>query len=502
MDRKSFRIFVSGRMIALFIALAFQIVVVRTLPVPEYAKYSFAFAVSVFVQATTSFGIPRLISKYVSQAGLTLAKRVVKQLVLALVAVRLLTCLFILLLLVGLASIFDLSWMNSHRDLIAVSVLYICASALLFDADTMAQALMLQRKSRRNALGEPLVRFSLIAAAGSFGDMNTAIGVLSVSVLTAVVSFAFLLIGVLRKLSENDHIATLTSQLHRPDVLATGIGGYASSLAWFASSPAVVRILASTMLSVQRFAGFGFVQSVVVSVQRYTPGQMLFPFIEPAIMGDIARTSDHLRLRAVLSLVTKIDSVFIGALIVGTVISGSALIDIVTHGKYGSAAIFLPWLLALIVANSCYRSYEITAIALGAPHALTKSLPFSIVWLAVLALLGHRFGIWPLLLCPLGDAATRLWIVQRSLSERGVPNIIDVPVLAAVAAVTLGMSALGRQVVLFFSISGVFGIVAGAAFGMLFIAVLVLLRPLRGEERQIVASADTRLHRLLALLVR
>jgi glycosyltransferase involved in cell wall biosynthesis len=196
-------------------------------------------------------------------------------------------------------------------------------------------------------------------------------------------------------------------------------GGYSGTLSWLALSPAVIRLLASRVLPTEAFAGFSFVQGLTVSLQRYAPSFILSPLIEPAATAGAVRTGRTGPMLRVLSLMVTADALVIGAAVLGASVAGAPLILALTHGRYGGAAVFLPWLLALIVVNASHRAVEAAAVAADAPEALSRSLGFSLAWLAAAGALTLSFGVWPLLLCPFGDAATRFWIVRQALAQRG-----------------------------------------------------------------------------------
>ena len=202
-------------------------------------------------------------------------------------------------------------------------------------------------------------------------------------------------------------------------------------------------------------------------------------------MADAARTGRPDRLGAALSLLVKLDALVVGAAIVVACAVGAPVLLILTHGRYGAAAAYLPWLLAGIIANASHRSYEIAAISLGAASALTRALVLTLIWLAVAILAAPRFGVWPLLWCPLGDAVTRLWFIQRALARgdrEGAPALIDprglgVIVLAtAVAGFTAARAADGLH-------SGLLGDLGAVVAGLgVFVGLSAAFRTIRTLE--------------------
>jgi len=269
-------------------------------------------------------------------------------------------------------------------------------------------------------------------------------------------------------------------------------GGYGGTLSWLAFSPGVVRVIASRVLPVAAFAGFAFAQTLVVSLQRYAPSFVLFPLVEPLAMADAVRKGGAARLRAALSLLVKLDAVLIGAVIIGVSAAGGPIVRLLTHGRYGGAAVFLPWLLLGVVANASHRSYEIAAIAVGAAWVLARALGLTLVWLALTVMAPSAWGVWPLLLCPLGDALTRLWLIDRALAARDGERergLIDPQGLAmiglGVAGAALAAAAAAQRVR-----GGLIpSFAVGTVFALGFLAAVVALAPFDHGQRALLAES-------------
>lgn len=486
MNRENLFIFMAGRGMALVALLGFQILLVRALPPAEYATYALVFAFATLMQTAVSLGIPRLIPKYVGQAGITLPNAIVRNLAKWLLIIRVAGSLVLMaatLAIVGLSGLAP----SMTLQLAVTGSLFILVGLVQMDADAMAQALQLQRVSRNCGVAEALARLILVAVLNTMGLISTATDVLHVSILTASIASGFLLVSVFRALSRESP-ATATGSIIWRELRAAGLGGYASSMAWFASSPAVIRLIGGHMLAVVPFAGFAFAQSLILSFQRYTPGMLLFPFIEPAVMRDYARTGDQTQLERALALMTKIDIVIIGAAIVGTLVAGRAIVDIITDNRYGDLAYTLPWLLTYIVLSSIYRSFEIVAVALGASSVLVRTLAFSLVWLVIALILTPRFGLIVLLACPIADAVSRLWLTYHELGKIGVRHAIDLRATLTVVILVATLGGLGAEAVQLIEAPPIQAIGIGILCGLLYLAVVIALKPVNVAEVNILVG--------------
>lgn len=488
MPRHNALTFLSGRLISLVVLLCFQVVLVRVLPPAQFGPYALVFALATLMQTVVSFGIPRVISKYVGRAGWSLPNRAVRTLFLRAMAVRV-GGSALLIAATALTAFFLDDLGQDDPRLIWSAALFIIVGVVQIDSDTAAQSLSLQKVSRSCMVGEAILRLLLVAGGASLGLIHRASDVLLISLFTASLATGRLLFAVLRHLSAPD-LDSATETLERKDLIATGLSGYASSMAWFASSPAIIRLLAGHMLSVVPFAGFAFTQGLVVSFQRYTPGALLFPFVEPAVMRAYAKTQDKTQLEAALSLVSKMDIIVIGAAITGTIIAARPLVELLTGGRYGEFAYAIPWLLGYVVAMPIYRSFEIVAILLGASATLVRTLWISIFWIAVAIFLTPHVGLIALLACPVGDAVTRLCFMFGALRQVGIRDAVDRRVLAfaVVAVAVLGIA--GSELAILWGNRPFVTIAIGTFGGLAYLAVMLAIRPIRQSEAALISGGS------------
>ncbi len=477
------RRFLTGRLGGLAAQVAVQLMLARAMSARAYADYALVLAWCALIQTLAGLGVQRAIAKYLSRAGDGLSAPAAWRLLWAAIGVR----AGVGTAVAGAAALGRLAGLDAG-PLLGFGVAYGVATALQSDLDAVAQALRRQSAARLAAIGEPVAR---LAALGVFiviaGAPDAAVA-LAASTASAAGAAALLF------WSAMDALKTLTpSESHGPpwrEVLATAWGGHGGTLAWAASSPAVVRLLASRVLPTEVFAGFSVMQGLTVSLQRYAPSFILLPLLEPAAQADAARRGRLDRLRAVLALLVKIDVIVVGSAVVMAAAAGEPVLGALTHGRYGAATGALPWLLLTIVAGAAHRAYEVAAVAAGAAKALGRSLWISAAGLALAATAGRGWGLTGLLLWPLADAVLRLSYVQSALSRRGLGDLLDVSNLLKLAAL----------VALFALSGGVAAWLGGPAFGIAtgvlatggFLIGVLLCRPLRADEAALLRTLAQR----------
>jgi O-antigen/teichoic acid export membrane protein len=482
--------FMLGRALATIVLVIVQIVVVRVLSPTEYAHYALVFACAALMQTVVSFGIPRLIPKIFSLVDVAITGRQAQVLVVKLLGCRVLATGVALVLGYALGR-----WLGLVEDLdpslVAVGALYIVISTMPTDLDAMAQALELQVASRNCLVGEALARVCIMLTLSQLGALNTAFAVLAVTTCTSFSAAAILLKVVRVALRRRQ--AELTGDFPTPaELRQIGLASYASSMAWFASSPFMLRLIGGYILPTIVFAGYAFMQNLMLSIQRYTPGSQLFPFVEPAVMRDFARSGDKKLLEAALSLTSKADLIFAGGGFVGAVISGQAIVGLLTEDKYSDLAYALPFLLVYIATMSLYRSFEIIAVIFNASATLTWSFGVSIIWLVILLLVAPKMGLIALLTCPICEAGCRLALMYRSLHKLGIRSVLDLRVTATVLGSAFFFSFAGREAAAFAGLGPAATISIGVAGALLYSGAVLIMKPITTQEALVLTSGRNR----------
>jgi O-antigen/teichoic acid export membrane protein len=495
MTNSSFRskltVFVSGRAIALPTWLLFQIVIVRLLVPQEYAVAAFAIGAAGFIQALTMVGIPQIFSRYLPEALLTGRYAVARKIVIAGLVFHVVLAIVTILLAMTVWRLLAPGSITNHVELLFLVPVFVIATIIYADADNAAQNFMLQRLSRWVAIAEPVVKLGFLVIVALLGRSVTAADILVISIATTGGGTIVLLTGVRKFISRKDGANTEPWPRYR-ELCAIGLASYLSTLAWLTMNAAMVRLIAASQLDVTSFAGFAFLQSLTTLVQRFSPGFILAPFIQPAIIGRYTENKDTCRLGSALSIMSKIDMVVIGACIVGIDIAGEAAISVLTGGRYADQASITQWFLLLLILNGCYRCYEIASVALGVTSGMMRTLIVGIVSLGTMILLGRFFGIWALLVVPVADALVKLWVVGRPIRLAGLVHVVEWQQFLEAAVVALVLIVAGRWAVHAIGAEAPWlAITIGVALSLTFLAVVAALRPLRQAEAALLAHWDT-----------
>lgn len=136
-------------------------------------------------------------------------------------------------------------------------------------------------------------------------------------------------------------------------VVRFGLAGYLQQLAIMPYGSAPNRLLAGRFLEAGTTAAFGFSQSVVDIVNRYLPAQLLGGLIRPVVVAKFATKNDFTEVAKPLTLVFRVNSIFIGFMVVPLAATGRSIVDFVSNGKYGiEAALLLVAMLSVLLLES------------------------------------------------------------------------------------------------------------------------------------------------------
>ncbi|CUA84065.1 hypothetical protein Ga0061061_101166 [Chelatococcus sambhunathii] len=490
----SLLIFASGRLAAVALGFAFQLLVVRVLPLADYAGYAVAMAAALLAQSLLLFGVPTVLAYEASARHHAGDGPGLRRLLGRVAAVRL-GVLALFALVAFLASAGGFLPALAHGVLIAAAVVWAAGLLLASDAESICQVLGQQRLSRAVAVGEPLVRLAaLVTAVGLGWPVEAATVVMLCAATTALAGLALVgaaAVGVARLGAMSG-----SGQTPRQNLVALAGASYLSTAGAMVMSPPAVRLAVSGAMPVELLAAFSFMQGLMLSFLRLTSGIVLSPFIEPAVMSHAARAGSQAPMAAALSLVFKLDLVVFSTAVVGLLAGGPAVLALLAGGRFAGLDWLLPVLFVLPPLYGFYRSLETAAAVMARRRALATVLPIGLFWLGMLILTGLVMPLVAALVIPILDIGARLLLLAASLRRSGVRGICDLPFLLVVVASAL-IVGMGARLMAADVMPAMQILVAALAALVHLAVVLGRARRLPAAEHAIVAAAMPRLLRFL-----
>ncbi|MBR1213946.1 oligosaccharide flippase family protein [Bradyrhizobium sp. JYMT SZCCT0180] len=489
--RRALCIHISARTVNLILGLGFQVLVVKMLPVGDYATYAVLLATMMLAQNILSFGVDRTVYRFVPDLTLRGERGQLLALYLGIGAARVVG---ITLFLIGI-QYGVLEWFTSERltptTLVAFTVWFI-ATSTFGDVDALAQTWVAHSRLAIATTAEIVSRFAMVVvllAMGYAANAELIVVISAATALLALATIAILLVPTVTALSRSQVAADTNMPVDVKQAPRFAATIYLALYAWVVSSPSVVRLVAATGLDVLALAGFSFAQNFVGSLQRGLPGTLMLPALEPVIMANLAQGVPREKLFAPLSLVYKLDLVCNLALVIATSVAGGAIVRLLATPTYAEFFFVLPVLAAMMAINASYRIFEIVGNLNLNQRVFLLLSPLGLASAGAIYLTIGRYGIWSVLAFPLIESAARfcifLFVYRRDVVGRAIDLVrmfefILISLLVVLAGLTV------KALIGVASDGAALAVACGCVAAM--IGAILLLRPLRAAERDVALS--------------
>lgn len=478
--RKGFYHFVGGKALTAVTGVLALLLVVRSLPIEQYAAYAVLSAFIMIFSAISGFGLAQIGQRYIPELGEQHNYGTLRKLILWVVWSRwamVLVALWITFTLAGpIASFFKISpWLWAFEFYLAAVFLRV-AGLHVFQ---ILESMLHQGAAQLGILTASVTKLILIAFFYINGKLNLnhvlwadlTGDLLGLLVLSAGLWFT------VRGITPSDvapHRLTRLKQMIR-----FGITGYLRDLAYLLYGSSANRLVASRYLAADGVASIGFAQSLADIVRRYLPAQLLQGMLRPVMMARYARGEGSQDLVKLVNFAFKLNLLLLLMPLVALIVAGAPAISWLTLGKYhGEAnALLIVFILAIIgesllllldiVAQAVERN-EITLVAnLALSFSMFISIPMIPVFGPIAIALANVFGV-----------VVASLIVLRGLKMCGVTYQHDwrgsaLVMVAAASGVLVGMA-----VLIWFGIWPL-AILVGA---LVYLSGAWLLKPLSTEE--------------------
>ncbi|MGY8661354.1 oligosaccharide flippase family protein [Bradyrhizobium sp. UFLA05-109] len=507
--RRALFIHVNARAANLILAFGFQILVVKRLPVADYATYAVLLAALMLAQNILSFGVERTVYRFVPDLTLRGKRDELLALGLGIVTARLAgIALFLVAVEYGV-----LDWFTSERLTTTTRVAFIVwyiATSLFADADALAQTWVAHSRLAIATTVEVVSRFAAVVAlpmAGYAANAELIVVISAATTLLALVTIAALLLPVVTALwcSRAAADTSMPVDVRQAPRFAATI--YLAHFAWVVSNPSVVRLVAATGLDLVALAGFSFAQSLLGSLQRGLPGTLVLPGLEPMVMANVARGAPREKLFAPLSLVYKLDLICSCALVIATSVAGGAIVRILAKPAYAEYFFVLPVFAAMMAINTAYRIFEIVGNLHFKQRVFLLLSPLGLASAGAIYLTIGRYGIWSVLAFPLIESFARFCIFLLVYRKDAVGSAIDLVRIVEFALISLLaiLAGLGLKEWIGAGSDHAALLIAGGCVAAM-IGGILLLRPMRRDEGEVALSMipDTwlRIRNLIVWLTR
>lgn len=443
--RRSAWQFLTGKAISGALTFAIVLVVVRLLPVDQYAAYVTLVAGVELLIVLASCGLPWLAARQIPDHRLHAPASNLRRLLAWLVAAHATMVLLCVAVAAGLLDLY-LRWTGlSVFGVAAITYLAVLAveASGRFARESLLGGLMEQGVARTSLVARQAFLLAGLLFIAWHGQATVDL-VARTELAAALVGTALALGGLWRRSRAIGDSATMRPDWQPPGVapmLRTALDMYGAHLVTLLYSPQVFLTLVQRHLGVEAAAAFGFLRSLYEQTSRYLPATLLFNLIRPTLVATYVGQGGIAGLSRSANMVGKVSLMALMPLLAVTAVSGEWLVDLASGGRFDHTGMLLAGFMGVLVPLSQRQLFESVAVATGQSRWCTLGAAAGILMLPLMLwAMQAGLGLWAAVAALAGghllfDAVVLLG-VGRGAGFR--PDVGAWLRLVAAAAVTVG----------------------------------------------------------------
>jgi O-antigen/teichoic acid export membrane protein len=418
--RRSAWHFLTGKVATAGLSLGILLVVVRLLPVAEYASYVTLSAATEVLYPLSLLGLPWLASRFLPEFRLNASSHTLRRLVrdLALAVVMLLLLAAIAVAVVA-AAFPDLLAESAIRALLAIYLVMFVADSLgRFARENLLGPLMQQGWVRASQVGRQAVFLGLLMIGMHRGTMDVEhVVAAEAAAASGATLLAFVGLSLhLRRLA-GEAGRTGWAPPARQEMWRTARDMYLARLLSLPYSPQALLLLVQRALNAEAVALFGFMRHLFVQVANNLPSTMLFSLVQPKLVASQVDAGVH-ELSRNANLAGKLSLFALMPLVATAWLAGDPIVVWLSGGKFVGAGGILAGMLLAIVPFSQRLLIETVTVALGRSRLCTYASAIGLVVLLLLiVLLKFGFGVWAPVITLVVSYALFNAVVQTALAR-------------------------------------------------------------------------------------
>ena len=353
--------FALGKTVSAASGLLAMLLVVRLLPIPEFADYSVLLSLVEVFTAFSALGLAHALLRYVPELYAKHYRIALQKFVFGAFTLRTsLLLLAVSLTYIWSASIAPIIGMADFIEVFRVFLLVVIFRSTNFFLLQILESTMHQGKSQLAFSANSLFRL-----AGMFYlirlDHAGLINVIWVEVLSESLGTFIMLAGVVQVIwrtaqeqsSPTDDGGWFNKNLRQ--LVRFALSGYAQHIVGLPFGSNTNRLVGGNLFSHQVMASFGFAQSLYEYIKRYLPAQLLIGLIRPVVVARFSVKRDFAAAAATCERVILINMALIGGIFSALAVGGQETLTWVSGGKYGVDALWVLAALLLVLALETHR---------------------------------------------------------------------------------------------------------------------------------------------------
>ena len=330
-----------GKAVSALSGFLAMVLVVRLLPVHEFANYSVLVSLVEVFTAFSGLGLSHALLRYVPELYVKHYKLALREFVNGAFVLRTVVLLFA----VGLTYL----WSSSLAHVIGLSDFYEVFKVYLLVV-VFRTTMHFLSQILESTLNQGIVQFAFAVASvvrllGMFYLMQShhagLLDVVWVEVVSDGLGMLVMLAGVIhviwRTAQEQDSPKDDGNWVSRnlPQIANFAVAGYVQHIVGLPFGSNTNRLVGGYLFSNPVMASFGFANSLYEYIKRYLPAQLLVGLIRPVVVARFSEKRDFLAAAKTCEQVILINTILIGGIFAVLAVGGHEILTWVSGGKYG-----------------------------------------------------------------------------------------------------------------------------------------------------------------------
>ncbi len=426
--RGSLAHFLLGKTFRMVWSLLIFLMLVRLLPLEEYAAYISFNAVIIAVGVITSIGVQKVLFRYLPELRATGNNIAAYRLLLGGMLLRMVVVSALFLAILPFVP--EIARLFKFTDWAWLFPWYLLMGYLRLTALWLSQCLesfLWQRESQYSlAAGSAVTALSIVALVLT-GNLRLELVVIA-EMAGEATSLSLLILGWLRRWRTDTQRGAGDPgwwRSNRSRVLRYGGWSYLLSQSALLYGSAPNRLVAAHFLPAADVAVLGAADSILNMLRKTLPTRMFMSMLRPLAMARFSATGDFRSVAALSEFAFRLNLMLLTLPVVVLAVVGPELMDWVTKGKYGSAGYLLMGFLFVLIAEASRTLVELMVQALEKnPIFFWTSLIQSASILIAIPLL-PVLGLWALVVANLSGTVLANTIVIVRLRRQGYAYAVN-----------------------------------------------------------------------------
>lgn len=373
-----------AKILAAALNLVVQIYIVQKLDVNSYATFTLFIAVTSVLVLISMFGLDRLSYRLMPVLQINGKFKEIFAFVFSGIFIRILFVLFLVFLFDFLSGFFSIIEPMAYLSELRVQL--ICFVLLMILTDSLSifcSGLGIQAKQSLVMLFVGLIRSVAVIIIFVFNAVNLLNLVAWVFVLAELVLF-LLIASVIVRHSYQLNFKWNGGQFEYPqsvkDIFLDGITTQLGYLIRVPFSGPFLRIMVASFASPAVVAAYGFFQTIFDRIYQFMPTVMLKGVVEPCLSADYSMHSDIKRVSLIVSLLVRVNAIFLFAIVMVVLGGGEYAVDLLTNGKYGAELMIAVFVILQMLAQLLGETLWVAMNPLGRLSIINRAWNISSVF--------------------------------------------------------------------------------------------------------------------------